>query len=191
MVLKTDSQSIAAGKNPIELGGISVRVSEAAADQERSSAPRACTATPSAAGRAEPPPRVARRDDHEHDDRRDVRAASSSRGRSAPRLIWRACSSGASACSAPKKYAPTRHSSGPPEREDDERDRDPAGAAGDPVDPLRRDREREASRRRRRRARRRRSCARSGSAVTLIPIASAARRRLADRAHVEARAACG
>ena len=32
---------------------------------------------------------------------------------------------------------------GPPEREDHERDRDPAGAAGDPVHPLRRDRERE------------------------------------------------
>ena len=29
-----------------------------------------------------------------------------------PRLMLRACSSGASACSAPKKYAPTRHSSG-------------------------------------------------------------------------------
>ena len=33
---------------------------------------------------------------------------------------------------------------GPPEREDDERDRDPARAAGEPVDPLRRDREAEA-----------------------------------------------
>ena len=61
----------------------------------------------------------------------------------------------------------------PPEREDHERDRDPAGALRQPVHPLRRDREAEASRRRRRRTRRRRACARTGTA-TLIPIASAA-----------------
>ena len=40
----------------------------------------------------------------------------------------RAWSVNGSAENAPKKYAPTRQSVGPPEREDDERDRDPAGA---------------------------------------------------------------
>ena len=81
------------------------------------------------------------RDDHEHDDGHHVRQRLEKlrRDRHAPRLEdERQRGEGSEGVGAHEAEI------GAPEREDHERDRDPAGSRGEPVDPLGREREAEA-----------------------------------------------
>ena len=91
---------------------------------------------------AEAPARVARRDDHEHDDRRDVgERVRPEHGR--PEADLAGLELGRERLERAEEVRADEAQLGAPEREDHERDRDPAGAAGDPVVHCGRDRERE------------------------------------------------
>ena len=82
-------------------------------------------------GCAEPPPREAGRDEDENDDRHHVRQRrSGTRGRSCTPC---ACSAEGSAGQPAEEVGADEAELRPPEREDHERDRDPAGAADERV----------------------------------------------------------
>src|SRR2546423_8105189 len=91
---------------------------------------------------AEAAPSAARRREHEDDHRHQVRErARPELGRAEAHLAG--LELGGEGLEGAEEVRADEAELRPPEGEDDERDRDPARAPGDPVDPLRRDRERE------------------------------------------------